>query len=109
MRAHPVGHRLVNDPQMARNAPQAHPIHIALDRLAADVGSIALRLGLRGIFALAEDAHVALAARRRPPNLELALRAVAVRADHLIHAPSLPPTFGHSRHGCPIAQRLHWG
>ena len=76
---HPVGDSLMHHAQGAADAAQVHPVDVELDRLAAEIGAVAL--GLRGgrVFAPARVAQVALTARQGAPVLDLLRAAVALR------------------------------
>ncbi len=95
---HPVGHRLVDHAQMARDAPQAHPVDVEADGLPTDDLIIATPLGVRRVLALAVRAQVALAPRRGQADTLLLVGVLAVRAMNLFHILILPTTqpFSHS-------------
>lgn len=82
---HPISHRLMHDPQVAGDAPQVHAVYVGADGLLAQSHGVALRLGLGRVFALAEDAQIALAPRWVASDLELAVGVLAVWASKLFH------------------------
>ena len=75
----PVGNGLMDDPQMAGDAAQVHPIHVQADGLLTHALRIALFFGLRRVFVLAKLALVALASGFSAPSFDLTGGAVAVR------------------------------
>ncbi len=79
-------------PRVAGDAAQVQAIDLEPDLLATDGRIVALRLGLRRVFALTEEAQIPLASRRVAPDLGLTVSALAVWASHFFHSKSLPPT-----------------
>src|SRR5260221_9457019 len=98
MRFDPSGHGAVMNTQMPGCSPQIHAIHIQPNGLFAKLGTIAMLLFLRGIFAPTKHAAVSLALGSRLPSFVLPLNTVTfwtflhtlILAHILSHTPILP-------------------